>query len=296
MFRSREIDRAMKIAAVAALVTGFALSSTSFAQSAATASSIDELLDQVRAVESREGESSPSLIALYTELGLRYQDKNEPAHAAAATRRALDILRVNEGLYTLDQAPPATVYFRAGVSGRAAQTFVAREVTFAIRSPRTGSNGLINQLGQAVWSVNSGLPLARVQTLEDVYNQSMARTSFTLVMLAIAGSMALALGMIGIYGVISYAVSRRRREIGVRLALGAARTGILRQFLGQTARVSAVACVCGLVLSLALTRVMTGLLYGVSATDATTMVVVVASSTESSEDSSKRLGASSLIA
>ena len=95
----------MKIAAVAALVTGFALSSTSFAQSAATASSIDELLDQVRAVESREGESSPSLIALYTELGLRYQDKNEPAHAAAATRRALDILRVNEGLYTLDQAP-----------------------------------------------------------------------------------------------------------------------------------------------------------------------------------------------
>jgi hypothetical protein len=105
MFRSREIDRATKIAAVAALVTGFALSSTSFAQSAATASSIDELLDQVRAVESREGESSPSLIALYTELGLRYQDKNEPAHAAAATQRALEILRVNEGLYTLDQAP-----------------------------------------------------------------------------------------------------------------------------------------------------------------------------------------------
>jgi ABC-type antimicrobial peptide transport system permease subunit len=127
-----------------------------------------------------------------------------------------------------------------------------------------------------VWAVNSSLPLARVQTLEDVYDQSMARTSFTLVMLATAGTMALLLGMIGVYGVISYAVSRRRREIGVRLALGAARTGILRQFLGQTARVSAVACVCGLVLSLALTRVMTGLLYGVSATDATTMVVVVA--------------------
>ncbi len=176
----------------------------------------------------------------------------------------------------VDQMPPATVYFRAGVSGSAAQAFIARDVTFAIRSPRTGSTGLINQLGQAVWAVNSSLPLARVQTLEDVYNQSMARTSFTLVMLAIAGTMALLLGMIGVYGVISYAVSRRRREIGVRLALGAARTGILRQFLGQTARVSALACVCGLVLSLVLTRVMTGLLYGVSATDATTMVVVVA--------------------
>jgi predicted permease len=189
-----------------------------------------------------------------------------------------DVIAVAGDVYDsgVDQAPPATVYFRAGVSGGAAQTFVAREVTFAIRSPRTGSDGLINQLGEAVWSVHSGLPLARVQTLEDVYNQSMARTSFTLVMLAIAGTMALTLGMIGVYGVVSYAVSRRRREIGVRLALGAARTDILRQFLGQTVRVSAVACVCGLVLSLALTRLMTGLLYGVSATDATTMVAVVA--------------------
>lgn len=99
------MDLATTIAAVAALVAGLALSSTSFAQNAVTASSIDELLDQVRVVESREGESSPSLIALYTELGLRYQDKSEPAHAAAATSRALEILRVNQGLYTLDQAP-----------------------------------------------------------------------------------------------------------------------------------------------------------------------------------------------
>ena len=189
-----------------------------------------------------------------------------------------DVIGVVGDVYDsgVDQAPPATVYFRAGVTGGAAQTFVAREVTFAVRSPRTGSDGLINQLGEAVWSVNSGLPLARIRTLEDVYTQSMARTSFTLVMLAIAGTMALTLGMIGVYGVISYTVSRRRREIGVRLALGAARTGILRQFLGQTVRVSAVACVFGLVLSLALTRLMTGLLYGVSATDATTMVIVVA--------------------
>jgi predicted permease len=188
-----------------------------------------------------------------------------------------DVIGVAGDVYDsgVDQAPPPTVYFRAGVSGGAGQAFVARDVTFAIRSARTGSTGLINQLGQAVWAVNPGLPLARVQTLEDVYDQSMARTSFTLVMLAIAGIMALTLGMIGVYGVISYAVSRRRREIGVRLALGAARSGILRQFLGQTAHVSAVACLCGLLLSLALTRLMKGLLYGVSATDATTMVAVV---------------------
>lgn len=189
-----------------------------------------------------------------------------------------EIIGVSGDVYDsgVDQAPPATVYFRAGVIGIAAQPFVARDVTFAIRSPRTGSDDLIRQMSQAVWAVNPRLPLARVQTLGDVYSQSMARTSFTLVMLAIAGSMALTLGMVGVYGVISYAVSRRRREIGVRLALGAARTGILRQFLGQSVRVSAVACVCGLALSLVLTPLMAGLLYGVSATDATTMVGVVA--------------------
>jgi predicted lysophospholipase L1 biosynthesis ABC-type transport system permease subunit len=188
-----------------------------------------------------------------------------------------DVIGVSGDVYDsgVDQAPPETVYFRAGPSGSGAQAFIARDVTFAIRSARTGTDDLIKQINQAVWAVNSGLPLARLQTLDDVYRQSMARTSFTLVMLAIAGAMALTLGMVGVYGVISYAVSRRRREIGVRLALGAARTGILRQFLGQSVRVSAVACLCGLALSLALTRVMSGLLYGVSVTDATTMVGVV---------------------
>jgi ABC-type antimicrobial peptide transport system permease subunit len=176
----------------------------------------------------------------------------------------------------VDQAAPATVYFRAGVSGSGAQAFVARDVTFAIRSPRTASDDFITQIGHAVWGINAGLPLARVQTLADVYQQSMARTSFTLVMLAIAGVMALTLGMVGVYGVISYAVSRRRREIGVRLALGAARTGILRQFLGQSVRLTVVACLCGLVLSLALTRVMAGLLYGVSPSDALTLGGVIA--------------------
>lgn len=102
----------------------------------------------------------------------------------------------------------------------------------------------------------------------------MARTSFTLVMLTIAGLMALALGMVGIYGVISYTVSRRRREIGVRLALGAARMGILRQFLGQGIRVTAFACICGLALSLAVTRLLSGMLFGVSPADATTMAGV----------------------
>ena len=179
----------------------------------------------------------------------------------------------------VDRDPPAIVYFRAGVLGALTATgpaFIPRDATFAIRSSRTGTDAFIAQIARAIWATNPNLPLARVQTMGEIYARSMARASFALVMLAIAGAMALTLGMVGVYGVISYAVSRRRREIGVRLALGAARTGILRQFLGQSVRVSAVACLCGLALSLVLTRLMAGLLYGVSATDATTMVGVVA--------------------
>jgi predicted permease len=178
----------------------------------------------------------------------------------------------------VDQSPPAIVYWRAGIQGALSATgptFISRDVTFAIRSSRTGTDAFIRQIAQAIWATNPNLPLARVQTMGEIYDRSMSRASFALVMLAIAGVMALTLGMVGVYGVISYAVSRRRREIGVRLALGAARTGILRQFLGQSVRVSAVACLCGVVLSLAVTRVLTGLLYGVSPVDATTMAGVV---------------------
>ena len=84
------------------------------------------------------------------------------------------------------------------------ETSVRRSISYIIRSPRAGSSGFVNEIGQAVWSVNPDLPLAAVRTLREVYDASLARTSFTLVMLAIAGGMALLLGVAGIYGVISY--------------------------------------------------------------------------------------------
>jgi putative ABC transport system permease protein len=149
-----------------------------------------------------------------------------------------------------------------------------REVTFVIRSDRAGTQSFLNEVRQAVWSVNSNLPVASVRTMEDVYGKSVARTSFTLVMLAIAGAMALALGIIGIYGVISYTVSQRKREIGIRLALGAQGGDVMSMVLRQGAKMALVGVAIGVLAALGLARLMTSLLFGVTSHDPLTFAAV----------------------
>jgi predicted permease len=147
-------------------------------------------------------------------------------------------------------------------------------VTFVIRSDRAGSEAFLNELRSAVWSVNANLPLASVRTMQEVYGKSLARTSFTLVMLGIAGAMALALGIIGIYGVISYTVSQRQREIGIRLALGAQGTDVLQMVLRQGAKLALVGVAIGMGAACSLTQLMRNLLFGVSAYDPVTFAAV----------------------
>ncbi|HEV3329615.1 MAG TPA: ABC transporter permease [Bryobacteraceae bacterium] len=147
-------------------------------------------------------------------------------------------------------------------------------VTFAIRSNRAGTEGFLNQVRQAVWSVNSSLPLATVRTMQEVYDQSLARTSFTLVMLGIAGAMALLLGIVGIYGVIAYAVSQRRREIGIRVALGAQQGEVQRMFVGYGLGLAAVGVVLGMAAAVGLTQLMKSLLFGISPVDPLTYAAV----------------------
>jgi ABC-type antimicrobial peptide transport system permease subunit len=144
---------------------------------------------------------------------------------------------------------------------------VMRSMVFAVRSNRTGSEGLIKEIRQAVWSVNPSLPVASVRTMAEIYEKSLARTSFTLVMLAIAGGMALLLGVVGIYGVISYSVSQRSKEIGIRMALGARQEALTQMFLRHGLALAGIGVACGLVTSIALMRVMSSLLFEVSSVD-----------------------------
>ena len=154
------------------------------------------------------------------------------------------------------------------------ERFVARSLTYVVRSERTSTDAFLAQVRQAVWSVNGSLPLALVRTLKDVYDRSMARTTFALVMLAIAGGMALLLGLIGIYGVISYAVSQRTREIGIRMALGVDHKEVKRMFVRHGLVLAGIGIAIGVGVAAGVTRLMASLLFHVSPLDGLTYLAV----------------------
>ena len=149
-----------------------------------------------------------------------------------------------------------------------------RTMAYAVRSTRVGTPGFLRELEQAVWSVDRNLPLANVQTLEEIQARSMAQTSFALVMLGIAASVALLIGVVGIYGVIAYAATQRTREIGVRMALGAQTGDVRKMFLRQGLSLTATGIVLGIGVAFALTRVMSAFLFGVGPLDPMTYAVV----------------------
>ncbi len=153
---------------------------------------------------------------------------------------------------------------------------VIRFGVFAIRTNRAGTQSFLTEARRAVWSVDPNAPVFLVRTLKTVYDESMARTSFTLVLLGIAGVMALVLGVVGIYGVIAYAVTQRTREIGIRMALGAQPAGLQGMFVRQGLLLAAVGAVLGLMAAAGLTRLMSSLLFKTAALDPITYAAVSA--------------------
>jgi predicted lysophospholipase L1 biosynthesis ABC-type transport system permease subunit len=162
----------------------------------------------------------------------------------------------------LNQPPTAVVYWPM-----LNDSYERRTMAYAVRSDRVGGPGFLAELRQAVWSVDPDLPLAAVQTLDEIQARSMAQTSFTMVMLAIAASVALLLGIVGVYGVIAYMAAQRTREIGIRMALGARTADVRNMFLRHGLGLTAAGIALGIGAALVLGRVMSALLFGVDAVD-----------------------------
>jgi predicted permease len=154
--------------------------------------------------------------------------------------------------------------------------FVQSSQAYAIRTSRLRDAGFFREVQQAVWSVNPNLPLARVRTLREIYDESMAQTSFALVILGIAAGVTLLLGVVGIYGVIAYVVSQRKREIGIRLALGARGGEVQRMFVTRGLMVTGVGLGAGLAVALGTMRLLAVVLFGVSPFDPATYAAVLA--------------------
>ncbi len=208
-------------------------------------------------------------VALASE-NMARENWGEPANALGKRIRQgrdgpwLEVVGVAEDVRAegVNLPAPSTVYFRAG----------GRGVTFAIRSERVGTLTFLREVAAAIHAVNPGLPLAKVRTLNDVYRRSMARTSFTLILLGIAGAIALALAIVGVYGVLAYAVGQRRREVSIRLALGAEPRMLKWLFVRKGLTLNFAGGVMGLALAAGLSRWISSLLFGITPLDPLTYV------------------------
>jgi predicted permease len=182
----------------------------------------------------------------------------------------------------VDHDPVDIVYWPMVIRGfwseidGADDLFLQRTMKYVVRSRRVGTPGFLEQVQGAVWASFPGRPLGTVRTMESFQRESMARTSFALVILAIAAAVALLLGSIGIYGVVSHSVGQRTHEMGLRVAMGAEPRRVTWMVLRQGLALAGVGVGVGIGGAVAATRLMKGLLFGVSPVDPLTYAVVAA--------------------
>lgn len=172
----------------------------------------------------------------------------------------------------LDQKPGTELYFNIEQEPRLAQT-APNSYTIAIRSSRT-TESLAPTIQTAVRSMDPALPVVQLRSMEAVFADSVSRQRFLSLLLGIFAGVALLLAAIGTYGVLSYLVTERQREIGIRVALGASSGGIVKLVVRQGMSIALVGLGCGVIGALALGRVTRSLLFGVSPTDPLTFAMV----------------------
>jgi predicted permease len=207
----------------------------------------------------------------------RPQDALGQRIRVASTDTWREIIGVSEDVHYdgVEKPAPSMVYWPLMMDNFTGQKQrLQRATVFVVRSQLADTQSLMKVIEQQVSMVNPTVPLANSETLGDLYTKSMARTTFTLVMLCVSGGIALLLGTVGIYGVMAYSVSQRTREIGIRMALGAPRGAVVGAFVRQGIWLTVVGIAIGLVVASATMRFMSSLLYGVSAEDPITYITV----------------------
>ena len=228
-----------------------------------------------RGLERADAEGGPPVVVISQSLARGYFPEENPVGRRVALGSdttwstvvgvvedvpALDLMRVGDPLIYFPLVGPAI----AGVS--------ARNGAVAVRAQNTA--GLLSAIRDRVADVDPDVAIARVRTTERIVADGSARMAFTMVLLVMAGGVALVLGVVGIYGVISYLVGRRRAEIGVRMALGARPSEVRWMVVRGGAQVAGVGLAVGMAAAFGLTRLMVTLLFDVEPTDPFTYAVV----------------------
>ncbi len=235
-----------------------------------------DIHDRIPAVLVSEGLAREYWGSAEEALGKRVSVRPDPVRWAEVIGVVEDVR--DDGV---DQDPPLMVYWPQVTlafweGSPADQVTVWRYVGYALRTSRIGTAGFLHELQEAVWSVNPNLPLLGVDPLSNFMARSLARRSFALALLTISALVALVLGSVGVYGVLSYAVSQRSQEMGMRMALGADRGKVVAMVVRQGATLAVAGVVVGLALAFGLTRLMSTLLFGVSPVDPATFTAVPA--------------------
>lgn len=174
----------------------------------------------------------------------------------------------------LDQPPTEAVFYPASERVDSVRWGALHGLVYVIRTSRIDPVSLVGPIRRIVSALDPDVPVVDPQLMQTAVDRSMARTSFVMTLLSIAGAMALLLSTVGIYGVISYLVAQRRSEIGVRMALGARAPQVVRLVVGQSLALVAAGVGLGVVAALLGTRALRSVLYDVSPTDPVVMIAV----------------------
>jgi ABC-type antimicrobial peptide transport system permease subunit len=148
-------------------------------------------------------------------------------------------------------------------------------MTFVMRTTAPAA-AMSAAIRDAIWRVDKEQPVGPVRTMDEQLSHSLTRRRFSVTLLSAFGVTAVALAAVGLYGVLAFIVAQRKREIGVRMALGASPRKVIADILGQGLRLAGIGVATGIVLALAATRLLTSMLYGTSATDVATFASVSA--------------------